>query len=103
MAIRTAVINVRMEPSVKKQAATVFSEAGLSFSDAVNAFCKETIRRQSIPFRFTARKTNPVDISKKTKEELWSEIHRAEKQLPQSFDKSVTQFKKEHRYLNERI
>lgn len=103
MAIKTAVINVRMEPSVKKEAASVFSEAGLSFSDAVNAFCRETIRRQSIPFRFTARKNSPVDVSKKSSAELWTDIKHAEKQNSEPFDTARQKFEQEHSYLNERV
>ena len=99
MALKTAVINVRMEPTVKEQAGLVFSEAGLSFSDAVNAFCKEAIRRQSIPFRFTARKANPVDVSRKTKEELWNEIKNAEKGKFVPYDASRRKFEEEHSYL----
>ena len=99
MAIRTAVVNVRMEPSVKKDAALVFEEAGLSFSDAVNAFCKETIRRQSIPFRFTARKTNPVDVSRKSSEELWKDINHAAKQPTMSYDSFRKKIERENSYL----
>ena len=74
MAIKTATINVRMEPTLKEQATDVFTESGLSFSDAVNAFCKEAVRRGTIPFRFTARKDHPLDMSKMTDREFATKI-----------------------------
>ena len=96
MATRTANINIRIEPTVKQQAAEVFTESGLSFSDAINAFCKETIRRQSIPFRFTAKKRNPVDISHMTKEEFMTTLREAEKGPSRPFEEARADFEREH-------
>lgn len=76
MALRTANVNIRIEPAVKMQAAEIFTGSGLSFSDAVNAFCKETIKRNAIPFRFSARKEHPLDMSKMTDEEVAKKFER---------------------------
>lgn len=96
MAIRTAIVNVRIEPAVKKEAAEIFTESGMSFSDAINAFCKETIRRQAIPFRFTARKKNPVDVSHMTKEELLADLEEAAKGPSRPFSEAMAEFEKAH-------
>lgn len=95
MATRTANVNIRIEPAIKQQAADVFSECGLSFSDAINAFCRETIRRQSIPFRFTAKKRNPVDISNMTKEEFLTSLKEAEKGASRPAEEFFEEFARE--------
>lgn len=96
MAIRTANVNVRIEPSIKQQAAEIFTESGMSFSDAINAFCRETIRRQAIPFRFTARKKNPVDVSYMTKEELLASLEEAAKGPSRPAKEFFEEFAREH-------
>lgn len=95
MATRTAVVNVRMEPLLKQQASDVFSESGLSFSDAVNAFCKEAVRRGTIPFRFTARKRDPLDVSEWSREELLAALQKAERSKSVPYETAKVQFEQE--------
>jgi DNA-damage-inducible protein J len=51
---KTATINVRMEPEIKKQAEELFSVLGISLSDAFNMFACQAVRDHGIPFRVTA-------------------------------------------------
>lgn len=41
---------IRIEPEVKRQAAAILDELGLSMSTAVNAFLKALIREGGMPF-----------------------------------------------------
>ncbi len=41
---------IRIEPELKKEAAAVLDELGLSMSTAVNAFLKALVREQGMPF-----------------------------------------------------
>ena len=47
---RTATINVRIEPEVKKEAEEIFAQWGLSLSDAISLYLRKTIMTQGIPF-----------------------------------------------------
>jgi len=48
--MNTAVINIKIEPSVKKQAQKVVEDLGLTLSSAINAFLKNLIRSKTINF-----------------------------------------------------
>lgn len=47
---KTAVINVRTEPDVKINAEKVFSNFGITLSDAINIFLRKSIMDGGIPF-----------------------------------------------------
>jgi DNA-damage-inducible protein J len=47
---RTANINVRTEPSIKTQAEALYSQFGLSLSDAINVFLNVSIMEGGFPF-----------------------------------------------------
>jgi DNA-damage-inducible protein J len=57
--LKTAIINVRMTPEVKKQAEELFSSFGISLSDAFNLFVHQSIIEQRIPFQISRRVPNP--------------------------------------------
>lgn len=48
--LRTASINVRVEPQAKKEAEEVLYGIGLSMADAINIFCKQIAIKRAIPF-----------------------------------------------------
>jgi DNA-damage-inducible protein J len=48
---KTAVLNIRLEPSVKATAEQLYSSLGLSLSDAVNLFLRQSIIDDGMPFR----------------------------------------------------
>jgi DNA-damage-inducible protein J len=47
---KTAVINVRTEPSIKHQAETLYNSMGVSLSDAINMFLYKSIDYRGLPF-----------------------------------------------------
>ena len=53
----TALINVRLEPELKKNAEELFAELGLSMTSAINLFLRQAVRSQSIPFNITLHPT----------------------------------------------
>jgi len=50
MAVKTAIVRVRLEPNLKKKAEKILSVIGLSGSEAVRLFYKNIILYQGIPF-----------------------------------------------------
>jgi DNA-damage-inducible protein J len=48
---KTAILNVRLEPSVKASAEQLYSSFGISLSDAVNLFLRQSILEGGLPFR----------------------------------------------------
>ncbi len=47
---KTAYINTRVEPDLKRDAETIFSKLGLSMSDAVALFLRQSVLHQGLPF-----------------------------------------------------
>ncbi|MDR0221371.1 MAG: type II toxin-antitoxin system RelB/DinJ family antitoxin [Lachnospiraceae bacterium] len=47
---KTAVINVRTEPSIKAQVEQLYNSMGVSLSDAINMFLYKSIDYQGLPF-----------------------------------------------------
>lgn len=47
---KSAFVNVRVDPETKEQAEHVFSELGLSTSEAVTLFLRQVILRRGLPF-----------------------------------------------------
>ncbi|MDR0587754.1 MAG: type II toxin-antitoxin system RelB/DinJ family antitoxin [Burkholderiales bacterium] len=48
-----AVINIRMDENIKRDAEALFGELGLNMSTAVNIFIRQTIRQRKIPFEIS--------------------------------------------------
>ena len=48
---KTATINMRIEPTIKAQAETVFSSFGISVTDAINIFLHASIMEGGFPFQ----------------------------------------------------
>jgi DNA-damage-inducible protein J len=55
---RTAVLNLRIEPEVKKEAERLFSRFGLTVTDAVNVFLRQSLMRGGFPFEVVRYKPN---------------------------------------------
>lgn len=47
---KTATINIRIEPDVKKAAENLFSSFGITVSDAVNIFIRKSLMEGGLPF-----------------------------------------------------
>ena len=56
MSIRTANINVRIEPEIKAQAEAILGELGISATAFFNMAYRQVIRQQGIPFPMTLRR-----------------------------------------------
>ena len=57
---RTAVLNLRIEPEVKADAEELFSTFGLTVTDAVNVFLRQSLMRGGFPFEVVRYKPNAV-------------------------------------------
>ncbi len=47
--LKTALVQARMKPEIKKQAEQIFSELGINASAAITLFYTQIIRHQGIP------------------------------------------------------
>ncbi len=54
----TSLLQVRVDDSLKDQAAKVFDELGIDTSTAIRMFLKRTVMENGIPFRMTL----PIDV-----------------------------------------
>jgi DNA-damage-inducible protein J len=55
--MNTAIINIKTDIKIKKEAQAVASDLGLTLSGAINGFLKQLIRNKAI--LFTLNETNP--------------------------------------------
>ena len=53
--METVNVTVRMERQTRDDAAKLFSKLGVSTTQAINMFLKQSVREQRIPFEVTAR------------------------------------------------
>lgn len=53
--METVNVTVRMERQTRDDAAKLFSELGVSTTQAINMFLKQALREQRIPFEVSAR------------------------------------------------
>ena len=57
---RSAVLNLRIEPDIKSDAEELFASFGLTVTDAVNVFLRQSIIRGGFPFEIVRHKPNAV-------------------------------------------
>ena len=57
---RSAVLNLRIEPDVKTNAEELFGSFGLTVTDAVNVFLRQSIMHGGFPFEIIRHKPNSV-------------------------------------------
>jgi DNA-damage-inducible protein J len=60
---KTAVINVRTEPTIKAQAETLYNSMGVSLSDAINMFLYKSIDYRGLPFELCREIPNAETIA----------------------------------------
>ena len=67
---RTSVLNLRIEPEVKAEAEELFASFGLSVTDAVNVFLRQSLLQGGFPFAIVRPTPNkgtrteyPTDLS----------------------------------------
>ncbi|MCL2500036.1 MAG: type II toxin-antitoxin system RelB/DinJ family antitoxin [Defluviitaleaceae bacterium] len=57
---RSAVMNLRIEPEIKADAEELFGSFGLTVTDAVNVFLRQSLMRNGFPFEIVRHKPNAV-------------------------------------------
>jgi len=57
---RTAILNLRIEPDVKSNAEELFGSFGLTVTDAVNVFLRQSLMRGGFPFEIVRHQPNPI-------------------------------------------
>ena len=73
---------VRVEPEVKNQAESVLSELGLPTSVAINAFYRQIIINNGLPFKLTKDK-QPLFLEDLTQEDINAVLDRGINQMEQ--------------------
>jgi DNA-damage-inducible protein J len=58
---KTASVNARIEPTVKKKAERIFAAIGITASDAVGMFYRQVVYRRGLPF--DARVPNATTVA----------------------------------------
>ena len=57
---RSAVLNMRIEPEVKAKADELFRSFGLTVTDAVNVFLRQSLMRGGFPFEIVRHMPNAI-------------------------------------------
>jgi len=57
---RSAVMNLRIEPAIKADAEELFGSFGLTVTDAVNVFLRQSLMRGGFPFEIVRYRPNVV-------------------------------------------
>ena len=57
---RSAVMNLKIEPKIKAEAEELFGSFGLTVTDAVNVFLRQSLMRGGFPFEIVRYKPNAV-------------------------------------------
>lgn len=69
--MNTAVINIKVNPSVKKGAQLVAEELGLSLSSVINGFLKQLVRTRYVSFSLQEEPTSYlIDILQESKRDI---------------------------------
>lgn len=61
----TVNVTFRVDKKVRQQAEELFANLGLSLSSAFNAFLKQSIREQKLPFELTMNVSSKLTIATK--------------------------------------
>lgn len=73
---KTSNLYARIEPDVKEQAEAILSALGIPVSNAINMFYKQIILQRGIPFEVKLPASQVLDLSKLTKEQLYTELEK---------------------------
>ena len=60
---KTANINIRINPETKKEAEKLFSNFGMTISDAVNIFIHQSLLSEGLPFSVKLPKPNEATLA----------------------------------------
>lgn len=79
MSTKTATISIRIEPEVKAEAEKIYNKIGISTSDAVNMFLRQTIIHKGLPFAVRTKKPKyppHLDATHWSKERMEKELEK---------------------------
>lgn len=69
--MNTAIVNVRVETALKKQAQKVASELGISLSAIIHGFLKQLVKTKTVTFSASEEPTKYlIDTLKESKEDI---------------------------------
>lgn len=60
---KTANINIRINPEIKKEAEKLFSNFGMTISDAINIFIHQSLLSEGLPFSVKLPKPNEATLA----------------------------------------
>lgn len=95
---KTATLNVRVNPEVKREAEEVLDQLGLSMSQAINMYLRQIKLVGGIPFAVTLPEApRTVDLSRMSSAEFARNIEEATAELSRgeglTFDEAVAQIR----------
>ncbi|MDO4690259.1 MAG: type II toxin-antitoxin system RelB/DinJ family antitoxin [Fusobacterium sp.] len=71
-----AIINIRVNEDIKKEAENIYKEIGLNMSTAINLFLRKCILEQGIPFDLKLPNKDTLEAIEETEKILNEEIKR---------------------------
>lgn len=60
---KTSNLNIRIDPDIKEQAERLFSQFGITITDAINIFLHQSLNYGGIPFELKTDKPNAETIA----------------------------------------
>lgn len=78
---KTAVVNVRVEENVKKNAEEILDSLGMTMSCAINILLKDIVRKKGFPINLSESIIDSMDVSKMTREEFDEKLKNAEESI----------------------
>lgn len=60
---KTSNLNIRIDPDIKEQAEQLFSQFGITITDAINMFLYQSLNYGGIPFELKTDKPNAFTLS----------------------------------------
>ena len=93
-------VNIRIDRDIKKQADTLFNDFGLSFTTAINAFIRQSLRERAIPFQIKAVKPSSerqelFDVFTAVQEQ--SVVNGTDKMTMEEIDAEIAAYRREKR------
>lgn len=77
MAVKSANVMARVEPSIKEQAEAILNDLGITSSAGINMFYRQVIHCQGLPFRPSLPAARPKALDEMTRDEFDAKIARA--------------------------
>lgn len=74
---KTATLNLRVNPDVKRSAETILSQLGIPMSTAIDMYLRQISMTGGIPFEVTLPKApTSINMDYMTTNEIWSELQK---------------------------